>query len=174
MKMFVRIFGILIIVYLACCVLGPKSFNTEQSITVNASPQKVYALVSDFNQWKGWSPWAKRDPEMKSTIEGQPAMVGHKQSWVSDSEGEGSQTMIELKQDAYVKTELRFKDWDEPSYAEMFITPASSGTEIKWNMKGSNIPFIFRGLMMIMNGPGKLEQDYKDGLSGIKAIAEKS
>lgn len=173
MKTFIRIFGILLVIYLASCLLGPKSFNTEQSVSIKAPPAKVYALISDFNQWKGWSPWVKRDPQMKSTMEGEAGKVGHKQSWISESEGEGSQEMIELKPDAYVKTELRFKDWDEPSYAEMILTPTVDGTEMKWNMKGSDIPFIFRGLMMVMDGPGKLEQDYKDGLAGIKELAEK-
>ncbi len=174
MKTFVKIFGVLLLAYLACCFFGPKSFNTEKSVTINASPQAVYALVSDFNQWKSWSPWVKRDPEMKSTIEGQAGVVGHKQSWESDSEGTGSQVMIELKPDAYVKTELRFKDWDEPSYAEMMISPTEGGSELKWTMKGSNIPFMFRGVLFIMNGNGRLEKDYEEGLIAIKAVAEKS
>lgn len=172
--MFIRIFGILLLAYLACCLLGPKSFNTEQSVTIKAPPQKVYGLISDFNQWKSWSPWVKRDPEMKSTIEGQPGVAGHKQTWESKSEGSGSQVMIELKPDAYVKTELRFKDWDEPSYAEMMLTPVTDGTEMKWNMKGSDIPFMFRGVMLVMDGPGRLVKDYQEGLTAIKTIAEKN
>jgi uncharacterized protein YndB with AHSA1/START domain len=63
--------------FLLICLLGlvgyaasqPDSFQLERSITVKAPPEKVFALVNDFQQWGKWSPWDKKDPAMKVAAE---------------------------------------------------------------------------------------------------------
>lgn len=51
----------------------PSEYRVNRSATIAASPANVFPLVNDFHKWDLWSPWAKRDPAMKKTIEGSPA-----------------------------------------------------------------------------------------------------
>lgn len=165
-------FVVVIAVYVIMCIMGPKSFQTEKSIVVNASPQSVFSLTSDFNQWSKWSPWQLKDPNMKNTVSGTPGELGHKMSWESESQGSGEQEIVEVKLDELVKTKLSFKDWDAPSYASFMITPEANGTKVSWTMEGSEIPFLMRGMMVAFNAVGAIESDYEQGLAEIKRIAE--
>jgi len=40
----------------------PADFVVQRSTMVKAPAQVVLGQVTDFHQWKAWSPWAKRDP----------------------------------------------------------------------------------------------------------------
>ncbi|HOP21120.1 MAG TPA: SRPBCC family protein, partial [Amphiplicatus sp.] len=37
----------------------PDKTHVERSIVINAPQEEVFALVSDFNEWSAWSPWAR-------------------------------------------------------------------------------------------------------------------
>ncbi len=171
-KFLVMGFVVVIAVYVVMCILGPKSFQTEKSIVVNASPQTVFALTSDFNKWSKWSPWQQKDAQMKNMISGNPGEIGHKMIWESESQGSGEQEIVEVKLDEMIKTKLSFKDWDEVSYASFFITPQGESTKVSWTMEGSEIPFMMRGMMVAFNAMGTLEEDYEQGLSSIKKLSE--
>ena len=45
-------------------LLSPK-FKAARSVTVNAPPDRVYALVVDPRRWKEWTVWNRRDPAME-------------------------------------------------------------------------------------------------------------
>jgi hypothetical protein len=46
-------------------------------------------MVSDYNNWKTWSPWVEMDPELAITVEGEPGKAGHKMSWKGSKLGRG-------------------------------------------------------------------------------------
>jgi len=37
--------------------------------------------VADFGHWNNWSHWERSDPRQKTTITGDPGVVGHKTVW---------------------------------------------------------------------------------------------
>lgn len=39
----------------------PNTFRVERSMSINASAEKVFALINDFKRWGEWSPWDKKD-----------------------------------------------------------------------------------------------------------------
>lgn len=164
---------LLIAVYVVLCVVGPKSMNTERSVTVNASAEEVFALVSDYNQWGKWSPWQKNDPNMKPEVVGNPGTIGHKMSWKSDSQGSGEQSISDIVPNQKVTSALKFDGWDGVSYATFNITPEGAGTKVTWDMKGDDVAFMFRGLMLVMGGADMIGKDYENGLASIKEICEK-
>jgi effector-binding domain-containing protein len=163
-------------VYLILCGTGPKKMDMTQSISIQASPNTVFDLVSDFNKWSQWSPWAKKDINAKYTFTGEPMTAGHSMSWEGNEDvGSGTQKIVDLKQNELVKSELKFKDFgDEASYASFIIKPEGEGTKLTWTMESSEMPFMVRGLAKLMNFQAALEKDYVAGLAAIKEISEKA
>lgn len=171
----VLLMGLVLLIgaYVVLCILGPKSLNMERSIVVNAPSEDVYAIVSDFNRWKEWSPWQKRDPNMTNTVSGTPAAVGHKMVWISEQEGSGEQEITAVVPNERVTHALRFKDWDGESKTEFKLSSEGSSTKVSWSMEGDDTPFVFRGLLLIMGGTEMMNKDFDEGLSNIKSISER-
>ena len=57
----------LITLLLLFALTRPDSFSVERRLHMQAPPEKVFALVSDFHHWPAWSPWEKLDPSMTRT-----------------------------------------------------------------------------------------------------------
>jgi hypothetical protein len=64
-----RRFGVVALIAVLSIVVAtrPSTFRVERSIAVAAPPETVFAQVNDFHAWDAWSPWAKLDPQMKTT-----------------------------------------------------------------------------------------------------------
>ena len=48
----------------------PDTFRVERTSTIQAAPEKVFALIDDFHRWTIWSPYENKDPDMKRTHSG--------------------------------------------------------------------------------------------------------
>ncbi|MFY7706773.1 MAG: SRPBCC family protein [Flavobacteriales bacterium] len=165
---FLLVFG----VYAVLSIIGPKKLETSRSISINAPLDKVYALTSDFTTWSSWSPWQLKDAQMKNVVSGTPGALGHTMTWESETQGSGTQEIVEVVPSSLVKTSLKFKDWDETSYASFIMTPEGEGTKLTWTMEGGNVPFLLRGMMVIFGAQSSIESDYEQGLANIKKLAE--
>jgi effector-binding domain-containing protein len=159
-------------IYLVLCIFGPKTFETSRSRMIGANSETIFKLVSNFNEGTKWSPWQKKDPNMKLIIDGEPATVGHKMSWQSETQGSGQQAIMEIVPNVSVKTSLQINGWDGMSTAMFNLEPKGDSTMLTWSMDGGNLPFMFRGVMLLMGANNSLNTDYEAGLASIKSIAE--
>lgn len=158
--------------YVVFCFIGPKDFNVTRTVRVGAAPEAIFEEISNFQNWASWSPWAKRDPEMINQFAGDAGTVGHSQTWESKKEGSGSQTIVELRENEFMRTELRFKGWDGSNFSNFILEQVGDTTALTWTMEGGDLPFFFRGLMYLMGGKKAIENDYDQGLADLKALAE--
>jgi effector-binding domain-containing protein/uncharacterized protein YndB with AHSA1/START domain len=162
----------LLAAYLLCCALGISKFKTSKSIVINASPEQVFAEINDYKKWPAWSPWAQRDKKMENIYTGNPAEVGHKNTWKSKSEGSGSQEIVEIRNNEYIKSKLVFTDWDGETFTEFILKADGENTNVTWTMEGSEFPFMARGFIFLMGGNKMIEKDYDEGLASLKKIVE--
>lgn len=162
----------LLAAYLFCCTLGISKFKTSKSISINASPEQVFNEINDYKKWPAWSPWAKRDKKMENVYTGNAGEIGHKNSWKSKSEGSGSQEIVEIRNNEYIKAKLVFTDWDGETFTEFILKPEGDKTNITWTMEGSEFPFMARGFIFLMGGNKMIEKDYEEGLNNLKVIVE--
>ena len=89
--------------------LRSDDFKVARSATFKATPAAVFEQVNDFRKWEAWSPWAKLDPNSKSTFEGPTRGEGTKMSWAGNMEvGEGNMTIVESKPNELVRIRLEF------------------------------------------------------------------
>src|SRR3982751_7111739 len=75
------VIAIAIAIILILAATKPDTFRIERSVTINAPPERVFTLVNDFQQWRGWSPWENRDPGLKRTYGGAERGKGAVYAW---------------------------------------------------------------------------------------------
>ena len=161
----------LFLIFIAGGYALPGRFHMERQIVVNAPADKIFAIVSDLNRAKDWSPWMGLDPQMTLTIEG-PAGLGQKMSWVSKDPnvGSGTQTTSEFVANEKVVSALDFGEMGKAD-ATVLLAPEGAGTKVTWTFDSSLNSMLERWFGLILErmiGP-----DFEKGLATLKAFAEK-
>ena len=175
MKIVKWVLGALVALVLLLAVGGmafsPK-FNVTRSLTINAPPDKIYALVADPRRWKEWTVWNQRDPAMAITYSGPPSGSGAGWAWKSKSEGDGRMTFTTAEPGRRLGYELFFPDFGTTSTGELLLVPAGAGTQLSWTMNGdmgSNL--MFRWMTLFVDR--MVGKDFDGGLANLKVLAEK-
>ena len=173
MKVLKWLLGVVVVLAAVVLVGGmllPSAFTVERSATVNASPDKVYALVADPKRCKDWGAWNQRDPAMQITYSGPPSGVGAVWEWKSKSEGDGRMTFTVAEPGKRVGFDLFFPDFGTTSHGELSFSPEGSGTKVVWTMKGemgSNPMWRWMGLLM----DRMVGKDFDTGLANLGKLA---
>lgn len=163
----------LIVVFLIIVSTRPNTFSVSRSATIDAPVAKVFEQVNDFRKWQAWSPWAKRDPNMKTTYEGASSGVGAINTWNGDRHvGEGRQTIIESKPNERIRTKLEFiRPFRGENGAQFTFQPQGNQTLVTWSMDGK-LNFFTKAFGMFMSMDSMIGKDFESGLAGIKAVTE--
>jgi len=148
-------------------------YTVVRSMTINATPEKIYSHVGNLRSWGSWSPWDALDPDMTKTFEGEDGEPGSSYHWTGNRKvGEGRMQVIEVDAPRRVSTALEFiKPFKSKSTTEFSLEPTGSVTRVTWSMKGdhtimSKVMGIFKS-MDKMVGP-----DFEKGLEQLKAVSE--
>ncbi len=171
-KILFLLVAILFGVWVVLCLMGPKSFSTSRSVSIEASPEVIFPLVSNLSEWSNWSPWEHRDSTMVITLTSQTIGTGAEMRWTSEVMGDGSMRITETVANEKVSTALAFSDWDNESYSDLILKPQDGRTEVIWTMEAGALPFLARGFMVLLNPVDAIHTDYDYGLAEIKRIAE--
>jgi uncharacterized protein YndB with AHSA1/START domain len=167
--------GALVVVAVLAVVIAtrPGDFQVQRSTKIAASPEVVFSLVSDFHQWAKWSPWEKRDPNMKKTFEGAPSGVGAVYSWSGNNKvGEGRMTLTESKPNERVLIKLEFiKPFPATNQTELTLSPEAGATAVTWTMRGTN-NFVGKAFSLVMNMDKMVGGDFETGLAQLKQTSE--
>jgi uncharacterized protein YndB with AHSA1/START domain len=152
-------------------LLSPK-FVVSRSVTVNAPPEKIYALIADPRSWTQWSAWNQRDPMMTIEYSGPASGAGAVWAWQSKSQGDGRMTFTTAEAPKRLGYELFFPDFGTTSTGDFRLDANGGATQVTWSMNGdmgANPLYRWMGLFMDrMVGP-----DFDAGLANLKALAEK-
>src|SRR5215208_1940663 len=73
---FIAALIVIIVAILGYAATKPNTIRYARSTRVNAAPEKIAPLITDFRRWPVWSPWEKKDPELKRTYSGNSSGVG--------------------------------------------------------------------------------------------------
>lgn len=161
---------------LATVVVGfllPDRARIERSIVIERPPATVFAVLNGFRHFGHWSPWAKLDPDMQTTISGPMAGVGARYEWTSTqgAVGSGSQQIMASQPDEQIELRLEFSGMQASNLARYRLQREGEGTRLVWSFEtefGSSLTGRWFGLMLDrMLGP-----DYERGLVQLKAHVE--
>ncbi|CAN5737520.1 SRPBCC family protein [soil metagenome] len=163
-----------IVVILIIASTKPSSFRVQRSVTINASPQRIAALINDFHNWNDWSPWAHIDPDMKTTYSGPASGVGSIYLWEGNSKvGQGRMEILAIEP-TQTKVKLDFlKPFEGHNTTDFILQPQGSSTQVDWVMYGP-MTFFPGKLMSVFTSMDKMiGGDFEKGLANLKAAAEK-
>ena len=159
-----------VVLLVAVAFLLPSTYSAQRSTTINAPAEKVFPLIANQKEWKRWSVWNQRDPNMQMTYAGPEGAVGSKWNWKSKSEGNGGMEWSAVEANKRVGFVLTMEGMS-PSTGELQLTPQGNGCRVVWTMNGDagmNPIVRWFGLFMDkMVGP-----DFDAGLTNLKKLAE--
>lgn len=160
--------------YLILCLFGPSQIKVERSIDIKiSSVEDLQHKLADLKFFHDkWSPWTRRDPNMKTTYAGVCCEPGSSYSWESekDSVGNGIMTFNKFNADSVLMT-LNFDNTGDTKV--YYITKANdNGTiSVNWGMV-FDIGFFGRAPMLFMNMDKMIGPDYETGLKTLKTVIE--
>ena len=163
---------IALIVILA--LVAPKSYSVSRSVTINKPITEVFYYLKHIKNQDKWSPWKKKDPNMKQEHVGKDGEVGFIAKWEGNKEvGTGEQEIVSITENKSINSQLRFyKPWK--SQSDAYITTSeidTNSTKVVWGFSGvnkppSNIFFLF------FNMDKTVGKDFEEGLNDLKQILE--
>lgn len=148
------------------------AFSQSRETTIAAPPERIHAILEDFHQWQGWSPWEEMDPDLKREFSGPEKGLGSHYAWEGNKKvGKGSME-ITASTPERIDIDLEFIAPFRASNKTVFeLVPRGKGTRVVWTMTGE------RGLLMSVAGKlffdKAIAKDFDRGLAKLKALAEK-
>ena len=169
------LFGLVAIIAVFVVIVSMRTadFCVSRSATLNAPAAAAFDQVNDFHKWGGWDPWAKLDPNAKSTFDGPPSGVGASMAWEGNNEvGKGKVTITESKPPERVSMRLEFeKPMKATNEAEFTFKADGSKTVVTWTMTGKN-NFIGKAFGLFVDCDKMVGSQFEKGLASMKALAE--
>lgn len=178
MVKFVLIVGAIVVAALVVVLLiastRPDTFQVERSTDIKAPPDKIFALINDFQKWRSWSPYEALDPQMKRSYSANPVGKGAVYTWNGNGKaGEGRMEITDAAPGSHVTLKLDFiRPFEGHNMAGFKLRPNASGTKVTWVMDGPS-PLIAKVMGLFVDMDHMIGKDFETGLANIKAIAER-
>ena len=162
------------VAFLAFVAMRLAEFRIERSIVVRAPAEKIQALIEDFGVWPNWSPYEKYDPAMQRMRSGPATGVGSVYEWQGNNKvGQGRMEILEVARPSLVRIKLDFyKPFEAHNTAEFTTRPEGGAVRLTWAMFGPS-PFMSKLMGVFMNFDRMVGKDFEQGLTNLKALAEK-
>lgn len=162
--------------FLAYVAILPPSVTVTRSATIAATPDEVFPHVNDLRKWQAWSPWARRDPDARTTHAGPESGEGSVFRWDgNDNVGKGAMTIVESRPAEHVAIKLEFeRPFEDTAMATLDLAPAAGGTEIIWKLQDEQ-DFFERAILTLLglDMEEMIGNDYEAGLANLKQVVEK-
>jgi uncharacterized protein YndB with AHSA1/START domain len=164
---------VLIVALLAYAATKPDTFRVQRAASIKAPPEKIFAVLNDFQRWDTWSPWEKKDPAMKRTFSAVTSGKGAQYAWEGNRDvGQGSMEIAESAAPSRVAIKLDFvKPFEAHNTVEFTLEPKGDSTNVTWAMHGP-MPYISKLITVFFNMDSMVGKDFETGLANLKAIAE--
>jgi len=176
MGLILTIFLVAILTIIVLGFLLPDKVHVERDTVIDAVPEKVFALISDFNEWEKWSPWAAMDPNAKYEMSGEG--VGQRMAWTSDVRevGSGSQEIVEINPPRKLVTKLEFGEMGG-AHATFDVEPMGESSKVTWSLDTKmrdGVPTFKQPMATFMGFfmDKFMDKPYTEGLAKLKQIAE--
>lgn len=175
--MLVKILIAVVIVVLglaAFVATRPAEFRVTRTASFAAPAPVVFAQVNELRKWEAWSPWAKKDPQMKQAYAGPAAGASAVASWVGNKDvGEGRMSIVESRPAELVRFKLEFfKPFAATNSAEFTFKEQGGRTAVSWSMSGRN-NFVGKAMSVVFDFDKMIGADFEAGLASMKTIVEK-
>ncbi len=152
--------------------MGSSTYTVERSATLAAPPQRVFDLVSDFHQWRQWSPWEDLDPDLERKHSGAESGTGAVYEWSGNKKaGQGRMEITSATAPSDVRIKLDFvKPFKSSNTTTFTIAPDGDGSKVLWSMTGPR-PLFMRVFGFAFNMDKLVGKDFEKGLARLDAAS---
>jgi len=169
------VIAVLIAGVLILAASKPDTFAIERAITIEAPPEKIFALLDDFHNWNLWEPQVMDDPAMKRTFSGSRRGVGAALDWSgSETTGKGGMTITKSVPSTKISVMVHWaRPFEAHNLDEFTLEPQGKATKVTWNMHGTNV-YVMKVMSVFVNMDHLMGRHFETGLANLKAAAERS
>ncbi|HCC83711.1 TPA: polyketide cyclase [Candidatus Uhrbacteria bacterium] len=152
----------------------PDIFKVERHLQISATPEDIFPFIDDLKNWSAWSPWEKKDADMRKNFAGPNHGAGATYDWQGNKQvGEGKMTIIRSTAPHSVVIDLEFiKPFANHNTTTFTLVPDGTKTLVTWSMSGPNVGFM-RIMHAVCNMDTMIGNDFVLGLNNLKAVVEK-
>jgi hypothetical protein len=163
--------GALLAVLIIVVAMQPADFRVMRSATVDAPPPSVFAQVNDLRSWEAWSPWAKLDPNARTTYNGPRAGLGAGSAWSGNNQvGAGRMEIIESRPNELVRLRLDFeRPMKGTNIADFTFQPDGYQTRVTWAMSGQK-NFLAKAFGLFVNCDKMVGDQFDKGLAQLNSM----
>ena len=174
LKLITIVVAVLIAGVLIFAATKPDTFRVQRAASIKAPPEKVFALINDFNRWGAWSPWEKKDPAMKRTFGATTTGKGAVYAWEGNKDvGQGRMEIAESVAPSKLALNLDFvKPFEAHNTVEFTLEPKGDATNVTWAMQGDT-PYFAKIIHMFIDMDSMVGKDFEAGLANLRAVSEK-
>lgn len=170
----IYIIALAVLALLVLYQLAPAKYDVSRTVSIDLPATEVFEYLKCLKNQDEWSPWNRKDPDMKKGFRGIDGTVGAVSSWDGNKQvGSGEQEITGLIEGRRIESQLRFlKPWKSTSDAYLEVEPSGAGSSlVRWGFKGSN-GFPMRLMLLFMSMDKMVGKDFETGLANLKARLE--
>lgn len=174
--MFLKIVGgiaVGLILFLIYISTRDGHFRYERSGVINAPAEKIFPFISDLKRGGEWSPYEKKDPNMKKTFTGAGNEVGSKLDFDGNAEvGAGSLEITRLIPNEAVDIQLNMtKPMAAQNLVQYTLKPEGTGTRFTWALSGDG-GFMGKLVGTLIDCEKMVAGDMNLGIENLKQLVE--
>lgn len=148
-------------------------FNYERSGVINAPAAKIFPYISDFKLGSEWSPYEKKDLQIKKSYFGQTGQVGSGMEFAGNHEvgaGRLEMTGIALNQSVDIRLTM-LKPFKGENMVHYKLAPEGTGTRFTWSMDGDG-GFMGKLMTVLIDCEKMVAGDFEKGIENLKVLIE--
>ena len=163
-----------IAVVLILALRKPDTLRVQRTVSIHAPPEKIFSLINDFREWRAWSPYEDRDPNLQRSYSGTASGKGAVYEWNGNKNvGSGRMEILDAPPPRKVVIKLDFlKPFEAHNTAEFTFVPQGDTTNVTWLMHGP-APLLSKVMQVFMNMDNMIGKDFEVGLANLKKLTEK-
>jgi hypothetical protein len=172
-KIIIIAVAVIVVLFVVIVAMRPSDFRITRTGRISAPVEVVFGNVNDFHKWEAWSPWAKMDPNAKSTFTGPAAEPGSSMAWDGNNKvGSGRMTILESLPGEVIRIKLEFfKPFKATNTAEFTFKTEGTQTQVTWSMFGKN-NFFSKAFSLFMDCEKMIGRDFEKGLANLDAASQ--
>ncbi len=164
---------VIIIAFLGFVSTRESQFKYERSGLINAPAEKIFPYISNLKMGGMWSPYEKKDLNMRKTFTGPGDQVGSILEFEGNKEvGSGKLELLKVVPGQLVEMKLTMT---KPFHAENIIqyqlSSENGGTRFSWSMSG-NGGFMGKLISLFIDCEKMVAADFVQGIANLKSVVE--
>lgn len=163
----------LVLAVVAYASTRPDTFEIARSAGIEGAPDKIFPLINDLRLFSTWSPFEKKDPNMKRVFSGPESGKGQRYDWDGNREiGKGFLVISDSSQPSKVEFDLNMlKPMKAIHQVTFTLVPEGNTTKVTWAMRGE-VPLFAKVIHLFVDMDRMCGGEFDKGLASLKSLVE--